>query len=85
MTKRDLVYIEFYSPWLCGGYSTSNVPSSNDLFQAVALLISEENGVYNMALGESKGQYLHQIRLPKSCVKTFIQLPKPVDPEMLKN
>lgn len=77
MTNRKIVYIEFYSPWLFGGYSTTTVDQKNDLFEAVAIIISEDEQVVKVALGESQGNFLHQVRLPRSCIKTIIELPKP--------
>jgi hypothetical protein len=77
-SKRKIVYVEFYSPWLCGGYSINTINGNNDLFEAVAFVISETDSVYNLALGESQANYLHEIRLPKACIKTIIELPKPM-------
>lgn len=80
MQKRKIIYLEFYSPWMCGGYSPKLVTSDNDLFQAVAFVISETDEVLNLALGESNGNYLHEIRVPKGCIKpgSLIELPKPI-------
>lgn len=87
MQERKIIYLEFYSPWMLGGYSQKTIGADNDLFQAVAFVINETDTVLNLALGESNGNYLHEMRIPKACIKpgSLIELPRPLKCEDLGN
>lgn len=84
MTNRKIIFIEYYSPWLCGGYDTKILNNNNKLFRAVGFVMRESECEIVIALGESRGQYLHQVSIPRGCIKgTPCELESPLQhPEL---
>lgn len=87
MKQRKIVYIEFYSPWLSSGYSQSLISNNNKLFRAVGFIFRDNPDEIILGLGESDGQFLHQVSIPKGLIKGEpIELNQPfTHPELNEN
>lgn len=86
MELRKIVYVEFYSPWLSGGYSEKLLCNNNKLFKAVGFVFKETDEEIIIGVGESNGQYLHQVSIPVGLIKGVpIELKHPYNCEHPEN
>lgn len=69
MKTKKKIEFKCHMPWLLGGYDSGLLNDNNSLFSMCGYLVKEEKESIIVALGESEGRYLHQIRVPMACVQ----------------